>query len=128
VIVRRAVGWAVGLWLTFAFVVWNVVFDRMLVLAGRRYSYDAYVLFHSTGRYLKIDDVMRPAVAHAFTVASLTASGIVVVSLTLIRIAATHDRRRSGHGVTPVFPSARSPGCRAPYIPDADGQSSDRDR
>ncbi len=90
----RSVRWAVALWLAFAFVVWNVLFDRMLVLAGRRYSYDAYVLFHSTGRYLKIDDVMRPAVAHAFKVASVAAGGIVVVAMVLIGIAARVDTRR----------------------------------
>lgn len=93
-IARHPVRWAVGLWLVFAFVVWNVIFDRMLVLAGRRYSYDAYVLFHSTGRYLKIDDVMRPAVAHAFDVASLIAAGIVAVSTLIIRLAARADERR----------------------------------
>jgi hypothetical protein len=90
----RAVRWAVGLWLAFACVVWNVLFDRMLVLAGRRYSYDAYVLFHSTGQYLKIDDVMRPAVAHAFAVASVTAAGIIVVAMVLIRIATRIDTNR----------------------------------
>ena len=38
---RRAVVAAVVLWLVFAGVVWNVVFDRMVVLAGRRYVHDA---------------------------------------------------------------------------------------
>ena len=91
---RGSVRLAVVLWLVFAFVVWNVIFDRMLVLAGRRYSYDAFVLFHSTGHYLKIDDVMRPAVGRALRVASLTAAGIVVASMALIRVAARRDRHR----------------------------------
>jgi hypothetical protein len=92
---RGSIRLAVALWLVFAFVVWNVIFDRMLVLAGRRYSYDAYVLFHATGRYLLINDVMRPAVTRAFSVASLTAAGIVIASMALIRFAASHGRRQA---------------------------------
>lgn len=78
---------AVVLWLVLAFVVWNVVFDRLIVLAGRRYSHDAAVLFRSTGRYLLINDVMRPAVAHASRVATAVAAAIVAVAMILIRIA-----------------------------------------
>lgn len=91
---RRAVTAAVVLWLVFAAVVWNVVFDRMVVLAGRRYSHDATVVFRSTGRYLLIDDVMRPAVAHASRVASMAAVAIAVGALVLIRLAAVLDERR----------------------------------
>jgi hypothetical protein len=91
---RRAVRLAVVLWLVFAGVVWNVIFDRMLVLAGRRYSYDATVLFHSTGRYLLIDDVMRPAIRRAAWTASAVAGAIVVASLVVVRLAATRDERR----------------------------------
>jgi hypothetical protein len=86
---------ALALWMVLAFVVWNVIFDRMIVLAGRRYVHDAYDLYHSTGRYLLINDVMRPAVARAFKVASITATGIVLVSLVAIRLASRRDRRRS---------------------------------
>lgn len=91
---RRAVRLAVVLWLVFAAVVWNVIFDRMLVLAGRRYSYDATVVFRTTGRYLLIDDVMRPATARAASTASIAAIGIVVVSLVVIKLAASRDARR----------------------------------
>ncbi len=87
---------AVVLWLVLAFVVWNVVFDRMIVLAGRRYSHDAAVFYRTTGRYLLINDVMRPAVAHATRVASAVAAVIVAVSMALIRLAVTrssHPRR-----------------------------------
>jgi hypothetical protein len=95
---RRAVTAAVVLWLVFAAVVWNVIFDRIVVLAGRRYSHDATVLFRSTGTYLLIDDVMRPAVAHAWRVASVAAVAIAVAALILIRLAATRDgmRRKPG--------------------------------
>lgn len=91
---RARVTAAIVLWVVFAFLVWNVIFDRVLVLAGRRYSHDATVLYRSTGRYLSIDDVMRPAVVHGFRVASLTAGAIVIGALVLIRLASAHDTRR----------------------------------
>ena len=90
---RRAAATAVVLWLVFAAVVWNVIFDRMLVLAGRRYSHDAAVLFRTTGTYLRLDDVMRPAVSHAALVASSAAAAIAVGALLLIRLAYSRGRR-----------------------------------
>ena len=85
---RRKVVVAVALWLLFAAVVWNVIFDRLIVLAGRRYSHDAYVLYRSTGRYLLINDVMPSAVAHAARVASAVAGSIAVIAMIAIRFAA----------------------------------------
>ena len=90
---RRAVATAVVLWLVFAAVVWNVIFDRLIVLAGRRSSHDATVLFRSTGKYLLIDDVMRPAVADAAGFASAVAAAIAILALLVIRAAASHDTR-----------------------------------
>jgi hypothetical protein len=91
---RQRVRAAVLLWLVFAGVVWNVIFDRMLFLAGRRYSHDAMVLFRRTGQYLRIDDVMRPAATEAAWVASSAALVIAAVALALIRFASAYDRRR----------------------------------
>ena len=92
---RSKVVVAVALWLLFAAVVWNVIFDRLIVLAGRRYSHDAYVLYRSTGRYLLINDVMRPAIARAVRVASVAAGTIAVVAMIAIRFAA-RARRSAG--------------------------------
>ena len=92
---QRKVVVAVVLWLLLAAVVWNVIFDRLIVLAGRRYSHDAYVLYRSTGRYLLISDVMRPAIAHAARVASVAAGTIAVVAMIAIRFAA-RARRSAG--------------------------------
>ena len=91
---RRRIVTAIVLWLVFAFVVWNVIFDRILVLAGRRYSHDAMVLDRTTGHYLRIDDVMRPAVRHGVWVASIVALAILVGAMILIRLAASRDARR----------------------------------
>ena len=93
---RRAIAVASVLWLVFAFVVWNVIFDRIIVLAGRRYAHDATVLYRTTGQYLLIDGVMRPAVAYGVKVASVVAGAIVVAALLLIRVAALRDLARDG--------------------------------
>lgn len=90
---RRRVVTAVLLWAVFAFLVWNVVFDRIIVLAGRRYSYDATLAFRA-GYYLRIDDAMRPAIAHGVRVASIAAGLIVLVGVGLIRLAADVDEAR----------------------------------
>ncbi len=98
---RRRIITAVLLWVVFAFLVWNVIFDRLIVLAGRRYSYDATLAFRA-GHYLRIDDAMRPAIAHGVRVASLWAGVVVVVGLVLIRVAAARDarQRKNGRAVT----------------------------
>jgi len=92
---RRAVTAAVVLWLVFAFFVWNVIFDRLIVLAGRRYSHDAAVQFATSGTYLRVDEVMRPAAAHAVWTASMVAAAIAVIGLALIRVAVVRQRGRT---------------------------------
>ena len=86
---RQSIIVAVVLWLVFAFVVWNVIFDRVLVLAGRRYSHDAVTLYRTTGHYLRIDDVMRPAIRHGVRLASVVAAAVAAAGLLMIRYAAT---------------------------------------
>ena len=71
--------WAIVLWAAFAFAVWNVVFDRVLVLAGRRYVYAAAVSANQSHTYLRIDDWMRPAIARGVWLASGAAALILVV-------------------------------------------------
>ena len=95
---RRAIVVAVVLWVVFALVVWNVIFDRIIVLAGRRYAHDAALLYNTTGQYLLIDSVMRPAIAYGVKVASTVAAAIVVAALLLIRVAALRDPARDGPG------------------------------
>lgn len=85
---------AVVLWLVLAGTVWNVIFDRMVVLAGRRYSHDAKVHFRTTGHYLLIDDVMRPEVGRSARVASAYAGALAVAGLVLIAVAARVDRAK----------------------------------
>lgn len=90
---RRRV--AVILWLVLAFLVWNVVFDRILVLAGRRYSYAAAVAARQPDAYVRIDDWMRPAVAHGVRVASLAGVSVAIIGLAAIAVASRFDQRRT---------------------------------
>lgn len=71
---------------------WNVVFDRILVLAGRRYAHAAATAVREGKNYLRIDDWMRPAIAHGVRVASVTALGIAVVGLIAVALAKRFDK------------------------------------
>lgn len=84
---------AAWLWVALAFVVWNVIFDRVLVVAGRRYSAEAHGAFLSGQPYLHIGDVMRPAAAYGVKVASLVAAAIAIGGLLAVRFAARRSDR-----------------------------------
>ena len=96
---------AVILWLVLAFLVWNVVFDRILVLAGRRYSYAAALAAGQAEGYVRIDDWMRPAVAHGVRVASLAGLSVAIVGLGAIAIASRFDQRRTRPSTTDRRPT-----------------------
>ena len=89
---RPTVGLALSLWIVLAFVVWNVVFDRVLVVAGRQYVYAATRAARGSGPYLLVDDWMRPAVTRAIR----TASGAAVLILTVGVVGCAVAARRSG--------------------------------
>jgi hypothetical protein len=75
------------LWIALGGVVWNVVFDRMLVLAGRRYVHAAALSFQRDGVYLEIDDWMRPAIDRGVllaTVAGLSTTGVGLAAIALV--------------------------------------------
>jgi hypothetical protein len=61
---------ALWLWMVFAVVVWNVVFDRVIVNAGRRYIEIATAAAESNQPYANIEDTMRPARARALLLAT----------------------------------------------------------
>jgi hypothetical protein len=88
----RSVHLAVILWLLFAFAVWNVIFDRTVVLAGRRYVWAASTAAEQGGPFLRIDDWMRPAIASGIRIASAVSGAIVVLSMAAIYAAQRRDR------------------------------------
>ena len=79
---------AIALWIVWAVVVWNVVFDRVLVEAGREYVRTARSAARGSGPYARIDDSMRPAVPRALALASVSAGVILAVGLVAFRRAA----------------------------------------
>ena len=91
----RAARIATTLWVVWAVMVWNVVFDQVIVLAGRRYLRAAARAAQAGGPYARIDDWMRPAVTAGLWMASAAAGAILVlgwfgVRMAVVRAAARH--------------------------------------
>jgi hypothetical protein len=79
---RRVAAW---LWIALAVVVWNVVFDQVIIDAGRHYIEIANASAGSNGPYLNIEDTMRPARSRALWLATASAGAIVVVGFWALR-------------------------------------------
>jgi hypothetical protein len=81
---RRARRIAVALWIAWAVVVWNVVFDHVIVVAGREFIAGAAQAAQGGGPYYaRMDDWMRPAVTRAFWTAT-AASAVLLVILVIL--------------------------------------------
>jgi hypothetical protein len=93
---------ATALWIVWAIVVWNVVFDHVIVVAGREYLVAAIVAAHGTGPYARMDDWMRPAIARGLWMATAASGIILLVGFAAIRRASVEknpaDRLRQGSG------------------------------
>ena len=92
---------ALALWMVWAFLVWNVVFDHVIVVAGREYIAAATRAAFSTAvphRYENMDAWMRPAVSRGLWIASLSAATIVVSGVAFVRasIRAARTSREEG--------------------------------
>lgn len=87
----RSVRLAVGLWIAWAVIVWNVVFDHAIVVAARSYVAAAGRAARVAGPFARMDDWMRPAAAHGFLLASSSALAVLAIGLSGIR-AATRAR------------------------------------
>jgi hypothetical protein len=79
---------AVVLWIAWAVVVWNVVFDQVIVLAGREYIQAA--LAASVGPFANMDDWMRPAATRGAWLASGAAGAILLTGVSLCALRRTH--------------------------------------
>jgi hypothetical protein len=80
---RRARRIAVALWIAWAVIVWNVVFDHVIVVAGREFIAAAAQAAHGGGPYARMDDWMRPAVPRAFWTAT-AASAVLLLILVIL--------------------------------------------
>jgi hypothetical protein len=83
---------AVALWVAWAVVVWNVVFDHVIVVAGRDYLNAAGIAAAGSGAYARIDDWMRPAVTRALWTATAAGAAILVIGLVSVRLAGARHR------------------------------------
>jgi len=84
---RSNLGVALALWIALALVVWNVVFDRVLVVAGRQYVFAATRAARGSGPYVRVDDWMRPAERRALWMASVAGGTTLVAGLLSISLA-----------------------------------------
>jgi hypothetical protein len=77
--IRRPARAALVAWVLFAFVVWNVVFDRVLVVAGRQYVAAAAAADVAPGPRPLAADWMLDAQRRALWAASAAAGGVLAV-------------------------------------------------
>ena len=76
---------AQALWIVWAILAWNVVFDHVIVVAGRAYIRAAVLAARSAGPYARMDDWMRPAVTRGLWIATASSMLILVVGFAAIR-------------------------------------------
>ena len=76
---------ALVLWAVWSLVVWNVVFDRVLVLAGRRFVHEAAMATAAGRPYLSAADWMQDAAQRGFWLATAAAVGLGSLGVLLIR-------------------------------------------
>jgi hypothetical protein len=90
---RAAARIARVLWIAWAIIVWNVVFDHVIVVAGRNYINAARLAAAGAGppdhraHFVAMDDWMRPAVTRGFWIASAAAGAILVTGLAAVAFA-----------------------------------------
>ena len=88
-----------ALWIGWAVIVWNVVFDHVIVVAGRSYLDAATAAFNASGPYARMDDWMRPAVSRAFWTATAAGVAVLAVGFILIGVAAVRIPARQSQPV-----------------------------
>ena len=77
------IGIARALWIAWAIIVWNVVFDHVIVVAGRNVLRAAGTAATTA---LNIDAFMRPAVTQALWIATISASAILLIGLSSVHL------------------------------------------
>jgi hypothetical protein len=98
-----------ALWITWAVLVWNVVFDRVIVVAGRTYIAAARTAADANppGRLPNMDDWMRPAVTRGLWIATASGAAIVLIGLAALRLAGTGEQIPVSGAQTPASSSER---------------------
>jgi hypothetical protein len=84
-----------ALWMAWAIVVWNVVFDHVIVVAGRNYIVAAGQAARAIppAAPVNMDNWMRPAVTHGLWIATAAAGAILLAGLLSVSQAARRVAR-----------------------------------
>ena len=88
---------AAALWIAWAVVVWNVVFDHAIVVAGREYLTAAIPAAQGAGPYPRMDDWMGPAITRGLWMATASSGTILLVGLAAIRAASVNSSSPESH-------------------------------
>ena len=73
-----------ALWIAWAVIVWNVVFDHVIVVAGRSYIAAARRAAVTAGSFANMDDWMRPAAIRGFWIATAVAAFVLLTGLAAV--------------------------------------------
>ena len=93
---RPAARIARALWIAWAVIVWNVVFDHAIVVAGRSYVAAAGRAAAAAGPFANMDDWMRPAVLRGFWIATAAGGAVLLVGLAAVSQASRRRARSTG--------------------------------
>jgi hypothetical protein len=86
-----------ALWIAWAIILWNVVFDHVIVIAGREYLVAAVrsARLSALSSPVNMDDWMQPAVSHGLWIATFAAAAVLIAGMASIAQAAR--RSQSSH-------------------------------
>ena len=93
------VRWALVLWAVFAFVVWNVVFDRRVYESSVRFTQEQIQAFQAGQPVASIDSAFRPQVRQAALEASAWGGSVLAAGFVLTMVVARkqgRSRKREG--------------------------------
>jgi len=90
---RRRRRFATIAWIALVVVLWNVVFDWVVIQSGRDYLTQQALHQQGKGPAVTIPGVMRPGIARGAWLASAAAGGVAAVGVVLFWLAAWHQRR-----------------------------------
>ena len=86
---------AIWLWLAFAFVTWNVVFDRQVSTAAIEFTREQITRYERGEATARLDEVFRPRVRRAALIASLYAGGVLACGAVVIRLSRVSKQNHS---------------------------------
>ncbi len=92
---RRA---AILAWAACGFVVWNVVFDAIVIRSGRDYLTRQALHQQGRGPAVTIRTVMDPGVARAVRTATVSGSAVAAAGVSATWLASRRRRRQSAGG------------------------------